>query len=154
MRWRLLSSFAIALLWMAGVVATAATLVSALEGDSSGEPGAFAAEQIGTSSLERFDCDGLRREIHALSHEVTRCSTSDDCRGSPLLCPMALDPRIEREYERLREALHARCGLPRKLLDFAWVAGEQVDLGEDCALVHDGFEAAVRGEATPTSYSF
>ena len=63
-------------------------------------------------SMARFartnpQCDVLRREIHALSHEVTPCELAPECHGSPLLCPVALDPRIDREYERLRDALHA-----------------------------------------------
>jgi hypothetical protein len=153
MRFRLLLALPISL-WLVGMIlASAATLVTAIERRSDGAdgPAEFAAIAIRSSESR---CDVLRREIHALSHEVTPCELAPECHGSPLLCPVALDPRIDREYQRLRDALHEHCGLPRDLLDFAWEVGTQTDLAETCALAHDGFEAAARGESRPKSYSF
>ena len=155
MHFRLLVSFPVALLLVGVALASASSLVSAFErGQAAGPPPPI--------EVQRFEstCDILRRELHALSHAVSPCELPPDCQGSPLLCPFTQDARIEREYERLRDALHEQCGLPRSLVDFAWDAsdawdaGEQVDGAEHCELAHDGFEAAVRGEAKPTSYSF
>lgn len=142
---RLLGSFSVALFVGFVVLATAGTWVSALEHGS---------DRVRADVSAAPDCDVLRREIHALSHEVSRCALVPECHGQPLRCPVTRDPRIERDYARLRDALHAHCGLPRSLVDFAWTAGEQIDLDEDCAIVHDGWEAVVRGETRPTSYSF
>ena len=149
MRFRLLVSFPIALLLVGLILVSAATLVSARGRNDSAVPAADFDVRPPES-----DCDALRREIHALSHEVTGCELAPECHGSPLLCPVALDPRIDREYERLRDALDERCGLPRELLDFAWEVGVQAEGAESCELSHDGWEAAARGEARPTSYSF
>jgi hypothetical protein len=153
MRFRLLLALPISLVLVGIILVSAATLVSAIEGrsDEAGGPAAISAI---ASRAQTPQCDVLRREIHALSHEVTPCELAPECHGSPLLCPVALDPRIDREYRRLRGALHEHCGLPRSLLDFAWEVGTQTDLAETCELAHDGFEAAARGEARPTSYSF
>ncbi|MEZ4332433.1 MAG: hypothetical protein R3F35_11800 [Myxococcota bacterium] len=149
MRNRLLASFPVALLLVAVALASAATLVSAFDRTAEAEVGqAFVVERFEST------CDTLRRELHALSHDVVSCSLPPECHGSPLLCPAALDPESQQEYERLRDALHAQCGLPRSLVDFAWGAGEQIDAGARCGRVHDGFEAAARGEARPSSYLF
>lgn len=128
-------------------IASTSALVSAFAHESEAAP-AMRVELVGES------CDVLRHELHALSHAVSPCELPPVCKGSPLLCPVALDTRIEREYARLRDALHERCGLSRSLVDFAWDAGQQIENTDRCALVHDGFEAAARGEARPESYSF
>lgn len=154
MRFRLLGSFSVALLVALCVLAAAAAWVTALERDAAPETTATGSASPPDPVSEPVDCDVLRHEIHALSHEVSRCALVPECRGQPLRCPITRDPRIEREYTRLRDALHAHCGLPRSLVDFAWTVGEQIDLDEDCAVVHDGYEAMVRGESRPTSYSF
>ena len=157
MRFRLLVALPISLLLGAVILVSAATLVSAIEGqgDGVGAPvDSPAAVRVIALPEPESECDVLRREIHALSHEVTPCELAPECHGSPLLCPIALDPRIDREYERLRDALDAHCGLPRGLLDFAWEVGAQAEFAETCELAHDGWEASVRGEARPESYSF
>jgi hypothetical protein len=149
MRFRLLVSFLVASMLVLVLVATTSTFVSALEQRPEPAPReAFVDRPVESS------CDALRHEIHALSHAVSPCALPPECQGSPLLCPIARDARIQREYERLRDQLHEHCGLPRSLVDFAWETGEQVDGTERCGLVHDGFEAAVRGETRPKSYSF
>ncbi|MBK7952046.1 MAG: hypothetical protein IPK00_25680 [Deltaproteobacteria bacterium] len=146
---RLLVSFPIALLLGFMLIASTAALVSAVENRGASKPiEAIRVELVAES------CDVLRHELHALSHAVSPCELPPDCQGSPLLCPIALDARIEREYARLRDALHDQCGLSRSLVDFAWDAGEQLESTDHCGVVHDGFEAAARGEARPTSYSF
>ena len=152
MRIRLLVCLPVALLWVALVFASISSFVRAIE-----------LEEV--TGVRRFlprppptTCDVLRHEIHALSHAASPCAPSPECQGSPLLCPRALDVRIEREYERLRDALHEQCGLPRGLLDFAWAVGEHAEGTSDgaagCEVVHDGWESAVRGQARPSSYSF
>ena len=162
MRFRLLLSLPFSLLIVGLLLVSASSLVSAVEAPLG--PEARLARFVtadGRGSERRVSiavgesrCDVLRRELHALSHEVTPCALAPECDGSPLLCPVALDDRIEREYERLRDALHAHCGMPRGLLDHAWELGAQTELAEGCGLVHDGWEAAARGEAAPASYSF
>lgn len=153
MRFRLLACLPVALLLVGLLFASVASFVYATPRTVDVAADGPVVLRLGDSS-----CDVLRREIHALSHTVSRCELFPECQGSPLLCPRALDANVEREYERLRDALHEQCGLPRSLLDFAWELGEQVDLavdgGEGCELAHDGWEAAVRGVARPSSYSF
>ena len=153
MRFRWLIAFPFSLLVVGIILAVTATLVSAIEGWGNGAGSPFKGPVVSMRPHES-QCDVLRREIHALSHEVTPCELAPECHGSPLLCPVAIDPRIDREYERLRDALQEHCGLPRGLLDFAWAVGSQTDVAETCELSHDGWEAAARGEARPTSYSF
>lgn len=169
MRFRLLVSLPLSLAIVGLMLVSASTLFAAVENAPAASPIGTAAR--GASERAGFAADGsaedverevptevrcnrLRHEIHALSHEVTPCELAPECHGSPLLCPIALDPRIEREYARLREALRADCGLSPELLDFAWEAGAEVDLAERCELVHDGWEAAVRGERALSTYTF
>ena len=148
MRNRLLVCLPIASLLMVVLFASVSTFVRAIELDDAAVDRSFAVRS------DEATCDDLRHEIHALSHAESACVLSPECEGSPLLCPRVRDGRIEREYERLRDALHDRCGLPRGLLDYAWVIGEHAAEAEGCELVHDGFESAVRGEARPATYSF
>ena len=154
MRFRLLVSLPLSFLIVGLLLVSASTLFAA--GEASAPPARSGpSDVIGSgdgSAVSR--CDRLRREIHALSHEVTPCELGPECHGSPLLCPIALDLRIEREYAHLREALEAECGVPPELLDFAWEAGAAFDLADRCALVHDGWEAAASGEAAPSTYTF
>ncbi len=145
---RLLVSLSLALSIGLLLIASTSALVSAFEHGASEPIAAIRVELVAES------CDVLRHELHALSHAVSPCELPPDCQGSPLLCPVALDASIEREYARLRDALHDQCGLSRSLVDFAWDAGQQLETTDRCGLVHDGFEAAARGEARPTSYSF
>lgn len=154
MRNRLLASFPVAVLLVLVALVSASTLVSAF--DRAGDDGAEAETAAHAFLVERPEstCDALRRELHSLSHEVVSCALPPDCHGSPLLCPAALDPGPQRDYERVRDALHDQCGLPRDLVDFAWGAGSQIDATHRCGRVHDGFEAAARGEARPSSYLF
>lgn len=169
MRNRLLAAFPVALMLVFFTLVGASTLVSAFDrasqgGASRGESSQDDASQAGADAPRkardveagRFEstCDGLRRALHALSHAVVPCTLAPECNGSPLLCPAALDPAPQREYERLRDALHDRCGLPRSLVDFAWGVGGPHDAVPACGRGHDGFEAAARGEARPSSYLF
>jgi hypothetical protein len=174
-RFRLLVSLPVSLLIVGLLLVSAASFVAAVEGPSPSGSGAIPVDDVAdrevasvraeartrTGAKARTEagigesrCDVLRREIHGLSHEVTPCALAPECHGSPLLCPVALDVQIEREYERLRDALQAQCGMPRGLLDFAWEIGAQTQVAERCELAHDGWEAAARGESAPSSYSF
>lgn len=169
MRFRLIVSLPLSLAIVGLLLVSASTLFAAVGNappstfDGSAAPAA--RETAGTAmhasaeSIERAvpaeaRCDRLRQEIRALSHEVTPCELAPECLGSPLLCPIALDPRIEREYARLRETLQAECGLSPGLPGFAWAAGAEVDLGERCEVAHDGREAAARGERALSTYTF
>ena len=128
------------------VLLAASSLVSALERSVQGE-----APPI---TLQRYEtvCDRLFREAHALSHEATRCDVQADCEGSPLLCPVAQDVRVEREYARLRTELHAECGVPLDLMDYAW--GGPAGEGPGCGGTHDWLEAAASGVVAPTRFVF
>lgn len=150
---RLLVSFALSTVLVLLVLSSTSVLVSAIErqGDEASHEPAPIGEAIDPTASS---CDDLRHALHALSHAVSPCALPPACQGSPLLCPIALDARIEREYARLRDALHERCGLSRSLVDYAWETGQQIETTDRCGVVHDGFEAAARGEARPTSYSF
>ncbi len=172
MRFRLMISLPLSLAIVGLLLVSASTLFAAVE-DAQGTPsvaatrrsehgsaGSAAAASSGSaegrapSESAAARCDRWRREIHALSHEVTPCALAPECHGSPLLCPIALDPGMEREYARLRTVLQTECGIAPDLLDFAWSAGSEVDLGERCEVVHDGWEAAARGSRAPSTYTF
>lgn len=149
MRLRLLACLPIAALIVALMLGAASPLVVAFErSQDESVPRPFVVSRYETA------CDALRREIHALSHRVSRCELAPECRGSPLLCPVALDAGIQLDYERLRDALERQCGVPRGLVDFAWESGEQLEHAGGCGISHDGFEAAARGESRPRSYAF
>jgi hypothetical protein len=120
--------------------------------------------------LRQFEteCDALFREIHALSHVTTGCEESHECSGSPLLCPAAMDVEIEREFQRLRTALNERCGLPLRLMDYAWEEagsasrdahetspGEAEDTEDaSCGASHDWLEAATSGNIEARRFLF
>lgn len=153
MRMRFLLCLPIAGVLVGLLFVSVASLVYAL-----GREDESVVERIFDPGSRESICDGLRHEIHALSHTVSRCAPAPECEGSPLGCALSLESNVDREFSRLRDALHEQCGLPRDLTDFAWQAGEHAEAGADggegCELVHDGFESAVRGEARPASYSF
>ena len=114
------------------------------------------------------ECEELFREIHALSHETTRCDESAECLGSPLLCPAAMDVEIEREFQRLRAALNERCGLSLRLMDYAWgegvsasregretsTGGVEREDGARCSASHDWLEATTSGDIEATRFLF
>ncbi len=136
------------------VLASASSLVLALEGSVvSAFEGSVHAETMAIR-VSRYEtvCDRLFREAHALSHEVTSCEARVACAGSPLLCPVAQDQQVEREYARLRTELHAECGVPLDLMDYAW--GGPAGEGPACGYAHDWLEAASSGAAEPTRFVF
>jgi hypothetical protein len=174
MRLRLLVFLPLAGLITFLLLSGAASFVSALE--SSMVPGEAGPGPMLVTKYETY-CDGLVRQLHALSHEVGRCGETRSCDGSPLLCPVALDDEIDRTYRRLRSSLHAQCGFPLRLIDFAWDGPHASDGGgrfgreagflktpardgndpfvdATCGGRHDWLEAATSGEAAPTRYSF
>lgn len=176
MRLRLLVFLPLAGLITFFLLSAAASFVSALE--SPMVPGEAGPGPVRVTKYETF-CDGLVRQLHALSHEVSRCGGPGACDGSPLLCPVALDDEIDRTYRRLRASLHEKCGYPLRLIDFAWeekyepiedetirreagfARGQRSSLDEAglfveaaCGARHDWLEAAASGESVPASYSF
>ncbi len=171
MRLRLLAFLPLAGLITLLLLSSAASLVSALESSVVG-----GASSSGPMPVTKYEtpCDALVRQLHALSHEVSHCGEATACGESPLLCPAALDEEIDQTYRRLRTALHAQCGFPLRLIDFAWdgpgggseprptgSASANVHPEEPlhfvdatCGERHDWLESAARGEAEPTRYSF
>lgn len=150
MRWRHLLFLPIATMIGFLSIASASSLVSALE--RSVEPDADVA---GTPiRLSRYEtvCDRLFREAHALSHEATRCAARAACEESPLLCPVAQDQRVDQAFTRLRTELHAECGVPLDLMDYAW--GGPAGEGPVCGDAHDWLETAASGKAQPTRFVF
>lgn len=174
MRLRLLAFLPLAVSITFFLLSSASSLVSALE--SSVARDEAAPQPMRITKYETF-CDGLVRQLHALSHEVSHCGDLTVCEGSPLLCPAALDEEIDHAYRRLRATLHQQCGVPLRLIDFAWEG--PVDPGEQggapgegeiasgdhphesvlfveatCGDRHDWLESARSGEAEPARYSF
>ena len=123
-----------------------------VEGPVVGDPEAESLRPPLRLRSQESECDRLVREIHELSHAVTRCDSDPRCAESPLLCPAALDAEVDHAYRSLREALHARCGFPLGLLDYAW--GGPVSAPPSCGASHDWLEATTRGEAPVTRFVF
>ncbi|MFK7895603.1 MAG: hypothetical protein AB8G23_07185 [Myxococcota bacterium] len=119
MRFRLLAFFPLAAALALLFLASASSMVSAIE-KAAGVGGQ--SEEVVWIPVNLFEseCNALFREIHALSHEITMCGADPLCLGSPLFCPGALDSTIDREYERLRSELNERCDVPLNLMDYAW----------------------------------
>ena len=173
MRLRLLAFLPLAGLITFLLLLSASSFVSALERSVVPE------EVPGPMRITKYEtvCEGLFRELHALSHEVSSCSDRPACEGSPLLCPAALDEEVDHAYRRLRTALHAQCDFPLQLIDYAWQgpsgsiaqrtamveatglhashAGEPgLFLDATCGGGPDWLEAAASGEAEPSRYYF
>lgn len=191
MRLRLLAFLPIAGVITFAILVSAASIVSALE--RSVVPPTAPEPPIRVSRFET-ECERLVRDLHELTHEASSCETQSACAASPLLCPVALDTNLDREFQRLRSALHARCDYSLGLLDYAWqgsaweggdwqgstrqdkawqstarfdvadpASTDVADAGathpealtaDHCGGRHDWLEAAVRGEATPTRFTF
>lgn len=117
MRLRLLVCLPLAALVTFLLLVCASSLVSALERSVAVTPSA-----TGPMPVARYEtvCERLFRELHALSLEVSGCSQGPACAASPLFCPAALDEGIDRDYRRLRGALHEQCDFPLALIDHAW----------------------------------
>ena len=139
---------------------SASSFVSAVERTILAEP---PPGLIQVSAYES-ECDALFREIHDLSHEATSCDGEESaglrsslvgCDRSPLLCPSAMDNRIDREFRQLRTALNERCGVSLSLMDYAWRAGDGAfSEAQACGASHDWLESARSGAAEPRSFVF
>ncbi len=147
---RLLAFFPPAVLITFVLLLSGSSFVSAVEGSFLSEPNATSTP----ISIKRYEteCDVLHREIHALSHAATSCEEQPPCLGSPLLCPVAMNGEIERDFQRLRAALSERCGVPLGLMDYAW--GGPFGEASTCGDAHDWFESAASGLAEPSRYVF
>ena len=110
MRIRLLAFILPATLISAALLIVATSLVSALESK-------FMPAVRSTIELVRFEsrCDVLNRKIGAISRSATNCEEDLQCLGSPILCPIVMDERTEREYRALREELAEQCGMPTRV---------------------------------------
>ncbi|MEM9177754.1 MAG: hypothetical protein AAGC67_21295 [Myxococcota bacterium] len=172
MRLRLLAFLPVAGLITFLLLLSASSLVSALERS------VVPDEIPGPMRITKYEtvCEGLFRELHALSHEVAACTGQSACVDSPLLCPAALDDEIDHTYRRLRTALHEQCDFPLRLIDYAWqgpsdsiaqrtamlestrphAAHGEPSLFVDatCGERHDWLEAAASGEAEPARFYF
>ena len=93
----------------AAILVSASTLVSALE--------ATLTPDVPTAIvIERFEsrCQALDRKIEVLSRAATSCDQDLQCLGSPILCPIAMDSEMERDYRALREERREYCGVPHQ----------------------------------------
>lgn len=182
MRFRLLAFFPLAVGLALFFLVSASSFVSAVETAVDRKSQTEMLTWI-PLSLIQSECDALYREIHALSHEVTRCGSDPLCLGSPILCPVALDPEVDREYARLRSELNERCGVPLNLMDYAWGGpawgersrdgagaasashariGRQVERSSSdserapnqCGAAHDWLESASSGTSEVSQYFF
>ena len=160
MQFRFLAFLPVAAVITFFILFSASSFVSAVERTILAEP-LPAPIQV---RMYESECDALFREIHDLSHEVSSCeaesvvpppSLDAACQRSPLLCPAAMDNRVDREFKRLRDVLSERCGVSLSLMDYAWSGGEG-SAGElrTCGASHDWLEAARSGEAEPSSFIF
>lgn len=108
MRFRLLAFIPPAALISAALLVSASSLVSALEAT-------FVQAAPSVIAIERFEtrCEVLDRKIGALSRAATSCDQDLQCLRSPILCPIAMDEEMERDYRALREERYEQCGVPR-----------------------------------------
>ena len=166
MRFRLAAFLPIATLITAVLLSSASSFVSAVERAWVPE----ANDLLPILRVRQFEteCEQLFREIHALSHETTRCDESPECLESPLLCASAMNVEIEREFQRLRRALNERCGLPLRLMDYAWGVDESASPdphdastggvgrsdGARCGASHDWLEATTSGNVGAKRFLF
>jgi hypothetical protein len=166
MRFRLIACLPVATLIAIALLSSASSFVFAVERAWLSDP----VDLLPIIQVRRFEteCDALFREMHALSHVTTRCEQSPECAVSPLLCSVAMDVDVEREFQRLRMALNERCGLSLRLMDYAWGDGEralrdpyQTSMGgagpqdaASCGAAHDWLEATTSGKVEATRFLF
>lgn len=112
MRLRLLAFVPPATAITVALLISASTLVSALEAS-------LTPVVIPTIPIERFEsqCEILDRRIAALSRSATSCNEDLHCLGSPILCPVAMDAKDERDYQALLEQHREHCGVPYSPFD-------------------------------------
>jgi hypothetical protein len=106
MRLRLLAFVPPAAVISALLLVSASSLVSALEAKLT--PNVSSAILI--QRYESF-CDGLERRIEVLSRAATSCDQDIQCLGSPILCPIAMDEEMQREYRELQAERIEQCGI-------------------------------------------
>lgn len=169
MRFRLIAFLPVATLITVVLLSLASSFVFAVERAWVPDP----IDPLPIMRVRQFEteCDELFREIHALSHVTTRCEESPECAVSPLLCPGAMDVEMDREFQRLRTALNERCGLPLRLMDYAWgddqsisrdshetstsgSSGSKRTGGTSCGASHDWLEATTSGNVEATRFLF
>ena len=166
MRFRLIAFLPVATLITVALLSLASSFVFAVERAWVPSP----VDPLPIMRVRQFEteCDELFREIHALSHMTTRCEESPECAVSPLLCPAAMDVEMDREFRRLRTVLNERCGLPLRLMDYAWgddpsasrdsretsMAGSERTDGSSCGASHDWLEATTSGNVEATRFLF
>lgn len=85
---------------------TAILLVSALEAK-------LAPTVSSAIPIQRYEsfCDGLERKIEVLSRAAPSCEQDIQCLGSPILCPIAMDKKMQREYRELQVERSELCGI-------------------------------------------
>ena len=149
MRLRLIAFFPLVGLVTFSLMASTSTFVSAVERRVLREPDQPTAH---LASRYETECEALFQEIHALSHERTRCDAQPECAGSSLLCPAAMDAEVDRAFRQLRIALHERCDVPVSLMDYAW--GGPIGETPVCGDSHDWLESMTSGKAKPTRFIF
>jgi hypothetical protein len=140
----------------AAILMSASSLVSALE--STLTPVASTAIVI-----ERIEsrCDELDRKIEALSRAATSCDQDLQCLQSPILCPIAMDERAERDYRALREERHEHCSIPLLRPESSSARFREVSPGTSavdwraCRSLPNWLESAEQGRTrSPTVFDF
>jgi len=146
---RLLAFLPPAMLITALILVSASSLVSAI--DTKLTP---ASPERPPLQVQRYEttCDVLHREVYELARHATPCARDLRCLGSPLLCPIAMDADLEREYQRLRGELNRECGVPLRLTDAAW--GGPVSTPSGCPDSELQPEDASAGSTLPRFFAF
>jgi len=106
MRLRLLAFVPPAAVISAVILVSASSLVSALEAK-------FTPTVSSAIPIQRYEsfCDRLERKIEVLSRAATSCDQDIQCLGSPILCPIAMDEEMQREYRELQAERSSQCGV-------------------------------------------
>jgi hypothetical protein len=105
MRLRLFAFVPPAAMISAALLVSASSMVSALEAR-------FTPTASSAIPIQRYEsfCEGLQRRIEVLSRAATNCDQDIQCLGSPILCPIAMDRDMQREYRELLEERREQCG--------------------------------------------
>lgn len=140
---RLLASFPIAALMVAVLLVSASSYVSAVEASFTLNSRTNVAIRI-----DRYEtkCRELDRAIQQISRRATACDRDLQCLGSPILCPISLNEKEEREYRKLRGEFGRQCDGLYALTDES-DAGFSIDFAT-CGGALDGPATSIRNRSS------